>query len=1143
MEDYLVWKILGVDENADEDALKKAYRSKLATVNPEDDQEGFMRLREAYEQALEMLARKNREEAEEISEDEELLALKNGDAYDQFMYEIHMIYKDFNRRVDTKEWEKAFDFDICATAEIDDTIPERLLVFIMDHYYMPTAVWKCMDDKFHYVENLDDWKDRFPENYLGFVRYKMTQGEFIDFDYLSGDLSQNVDDFLRKYLDLKDVVDHVGDTPIESFEQLYKEIKLFDIEYPPVEVEYLRYLYEMDKKENGEVSEETIELAKELCDEYGDMAYIEFYCAMVFEDTAEIDLAEDIYKHLLEENPSHYRANVGIACILEKRGEYKEAKEIILDLLEKDESIAELHEICNRINNKLVEDLKAKIEANEERGKNAMELAWSYFQLRDFEKTEEALTMLPEEEYDAYDHVNLTGRNYLAMDRFEEALPYLLDWQSQIIDTVDDGTKENRRKINRISFSYFAIGLCQWHIADRDEAVNNIKKGIELEKSFFIKLSFMDELARLYIETEEWEKAVQVCDSIIDFDKSYYPAYLKRQECYFELKNGQGVIDDFFECTRIYPGYVKPYVLAMKVFFYYEEYEDVKHVYENAKEHNLESDEMELFYIKALGMLEEGEDKLKEHLEMIDNLKGIFYKKKQENQETDLKEEDLIVENAFIYWDLKECDKAIDVCEKGLENLPDSVRIIKTIGDFYLEQKKYGLARLQFEKYIEKDQDNRLVYLGLGKCHWHMSNYDAAIHHFEKSYELYQDSDEVLWYLARAHSERYKSKNNYDDYEKAIKFASMRIDRRESSYNYNERGIIREGANDFQGALADYLKAIELEPDNVYAMNNVADMFRMLRMDDEAFEHLEKCLDLNYADEGVWIFSNWSKLHEHRGEYEKACEYTLKQLELNKDSSSLLRQLARQYTSAKKYEEAIETYKKMHELEYISESEMVYKMAGCYNGMDNRLKTKMLLMKAVEIAEETVKNKDSESNWEEVVDAYDAYAEFQKNTLEDFPTAIKYYEKCLEIAKEHAPDKVTYANEVLAEICYEIGELDKAKKYANGYIDSLCKEDGSVEAYLNDRRYLRVRAVDISCCYLILGEMELAKKYLKLASEGNLCCHCHHKDCFEGMFMVGLFKEIDGDIEGAIEFYKKSLEISDDYERAIRALRRLGVKN
>ena len=62
MEKERILHILELEELTDERTVKSAYMTKLKRTNPEDDPEGFRKLREAYEGGLLLLREAEEEE-------------------------------------------------------------------------------------------------------------------------------------------------------------------------------------------------------------------------------------------------------------------------------------------------------------------------------------------------------------------------------------------------------------------------------------------------------------------------------------------------------------------------------------------------------------------------------------------------------------------------------------------------------------------------------------------------------------------------------------------------------------------------------------------------------------------------------------------------------------------------------------------------------------------------------------------------------------------------------------------------------------------------------------------------------------------------------------------------------------------------
>ena len=94
-----IWDVLKIEQTKDKDALKKAYRMRLSSVNPEDDPEGFMELRKAYEEAVRLADQEETTEPSETSwQNPEEQALCD-------------LYNNYARRIDPDCWTALFDTD------------------------------------------------------------------------------------------------------------------------------------------------------------------------------------------------------------------------------------------------------------------------------------------------------------------------------------------------------------------------------------------------------------------------------------------------------------------------------------------------------------------------------------------------------------------------------------------------------------------------------------------------------------------------------------------------------------------------------------------------------------------------------------------------------------------------------------------------------------------------------------------------------------------------------------------------------------------------------------------------------------------------------------------------------------------------
>ena len=599
---------LGIEATKEEKKIKKAYRARLHAVNPEDDPDGFKRLREAYEEALKY-ARQKEEEPENLSPAEE------------FISRCEQLYKDFYRRIDEQEWEKLFSEDICISLESGEEVRQRFLVFLMENFRLPSPVWKKIDQTFSITGNRKELLELFPEPYVDFLQQVVRYNGALNYELFEGDVSEDVDDYIEHYHKLRQYAD-LGMRK-EAWEEYHFIEANYDICHPYILLEKARLLYSDEEREKQEEGGEIFRsLAKKYPQEERIVCCYGRYCQE--KDTWDGTIA--LYDAVLEAHPESFLARTGKMESILHEGRYREARESIIDLLEESPVDERLVADLNKANVYVIAELEPKYKDSLLDQDGLMELAWCYYQNSRFEDGIALMDgFVPDEEH-YLDYHNLKGRIFLTVNKDAEALEHLVPWLHAIQKLRPDGTKKTTRQMARLGYAYYTIASAKADlILDGQEGsllevMDYIEKAVEAEQDFSQKVSYYHTAADIWRRKKEYAKMFDICDKIIALDPQYYPAYLLRQEACLYLGRYQEVINDYQRATALYPYHARPYCTLIRMYLSFGEQDRVKDILQLAKENGANSDELELLRARYIAIRAKSRKDLEKALSILEKL-------------------------------------------------------------------------------------------------------------------------------------------------------------------------------------------------------------------------------------------------------------------------------------------------------------------------------------------------------------------------------------------------------------------------------------------------------------------------------------------------------------------------------------------
>lgn len=1228
MNEKMVWAILDIEPTDDVDAIREAYRAKLVHTNPEDDQEGFMALKDAYDEAMRLAEAGNEEEAEELS---------------PIMMKVDELYKDITRRQDIKEWDELLSAPEFSSIDEQDIVRNEILTYTLDNYKYSTEVWRKLDSVLTIVQDADTLRDQYPQGFIDFIVECILYGNYVledkviagrqngvseinNFAIDSDQTPLEISEFKCEVDEYVDLLSRIGreygnidnvkvseENRLALIDRLGADIlfaRRYDYYHPFEEIAVIKYLYYKERYEECfKLLESAIDRTVMTGEEHSDFYYshLVFMYLRFFVEAKHRDMGLSISPERLAKckeavpvsmeeiyvNETH--AALSLISYLE--GDKKEAADYMSFMGNFHRNSTVYSDFSKQIDSDRLEELPGLIEANPDNVSLKLSLAWIYSRTDRLEEAYDIVKNL-ETEGDTYmDYCFFMARYFMEKQDFNEAMPYLINWKDALCERHDPEVEYNLndfpikevRNIRRIAFAYYMISVAYYNQDDLDSAKENVLKALKYssEVDYYDYTGLYDSILLIRKEYDEgtdfWTNEVEKNNEYVVICRGY------RQYMAYKADRAREVIDDYFYLRYNDPYYPDSYVRAEDVYLDYNDLEGFENCLEFVKQNEISDIRLDFNYARYLRAKKQS----KEALEIFKNLESAIDEDDHIMEmksrfyvsygyclmDIEREEEDFISHEDFTAKMLELIDKA--------ENCED-----ENVNSYWLEvdyreryDKDFDLKSLYY-KMLELFPNNGAIDYELGLIFKKEDDYEKAGEYFESGIVKSPHHINLHYELSDYYNDyRYKKLEEIEYIDKAIEVARKLIDLRYDSETAVQYGITLYDGQEYEEALEFLNKAVEDFPDEPYVIN--ARGLVLMRMDrfEEAEVEYRRAIDV-FKGKGRFVgYTNIVTLYEKMNRFEDAATEYLNFMEkFDQHEISNYNRLADLYDRAALIDKAIEYRRQAIALKIQriigDDAELdldfplsINKIAEKYSSVPIERFTSLIdymfdIAASYSLAGETDKMKEIEAENMSFVERVNLFRD-----LEDIPDGMReefgcsiwsvgyfytfthrnaemaapYFEKYVEVRKVEKNmvryyDSIFQAYDLLSRTYLFIGNEEKAAEAAKNAIDCIVKSHGSVENYINYKRYRPLYLCRLSGLYYAMGEKDKAFECLDLIDSSKKCTHCSYSYCVDKTDRIALYAELEGDYQKAIDFYEYGREHAGYETEKISGIRECKLK-
>ncbi len=797
MEKTEIFSVLGIKETGEEKAIKAAYREKLAVTNPEDNPEGFKRLRQAYEEALSLA-----KQTESVPQEED--TTESG----QWVAEAARLYSTLSGRQDLEGWKKLFSQDIYLSLDGEAECQEKLLVFLMKHYKLPTQVWKLLEEKLEVCKRQSRLKEHFPAEFIDYLISRVTKGEEVEFSQFEGPEDGDYDAFLQCY---DNCWGAVQEQKLEYAAQLLQESEQMGITHPCMEVCRAKYYQASGRPQ------EAVSCLRKLQQRFPGDELVEFNLAQMLWEQGETEEAARGFERIKERNDKHYTANLRLSKWYHDQGNDERAKKCAEEVLSfgYDE---EFHLLLKEINAGLERELEKKA-AREHRPEDILELGWCYLQDERFSEGIRKVKMIEEQvpEGRREEYLGLMAKLYRETAEYEKSIEYAGRWRQSLEEKIPAEEGEPREKDeDRLRQSHAIRMQCYRALGYLDKAYYELalEEANQMETVNPHDVGVLLEHAQIYMEMEEYEKCLELVKRLVQEYRIYAALATALEACRRQWDAG-GVVRTARQLIQYFPGYVKPYVDMAKVYLDLKCHKELAELLAEAKERGIESPFLEAYAYQ------------KDHKTAAD----LIQKKVEDFRRIFLAH----VEKG----DLSFYQPGLEKLQEYLYQAPGNYLLVER-GIFHKAAHHYQEAAADFELVLSYTPQQIYALNGLSQVHKHRGDYEQAVICLRRAI-LYDNEGDLLPGAYMDMAELYLRLADYEkaleyvkQYERCAEAKKLRI----SAYRQEQiaGGYIRTGRTGEARAILE--RAYAGDPMELY--DKLADMYQVTGQPEEAWKILSQ---------------------------------------------------------------------------------------------------------------------------------------------------------------------------------------------------------------------------------------------------------------------------------------------------------------